>query len=89
VKESAEYYRRNKKARDKKNAYQKEYNKKPREVAKRVELNRVNRQAQKRGTAKVGDGKDASHIGGKIVMESAKVNRARREKSRLKGSKRG
>jgi hypothetical protein len=54
--------------------------------AKRAELNRYNRD---KGVYGNGDGLDASHKGGKIVgYEKASVNRARREKSRLKGSKR-
>lgn len=52
----------------------------------RAALNKYNR---KRGTYGNGDGKDASHRGGKIVgFENAKKNRGRREKSRKKGSKR-
>jgi hypothetical protein len=53
---------------------------------KRAELNKYNR---KKGTYGNGDGKDASHKGGKIVgMEKASKNRGRREKSRVKGSRR-
>ena len=48
----------------------------------RAELNKYNRQ---KGTYGNGDGKDASHKGGKIVgFESQSKNRGRREKSRLK-----
>jgi len=48
----------------------------------RAELNKYNRQ---KGTYGNGDGKDASHKGGKIVgFEKESVNRGRREKSRLK-----
>ena len=48
----------------------------------RAELNAYNR---KKGTYGNGDGKDASHKGGKIVgFESQSKNRGRREKSRLK-----
>ncbi len=48
----------------------------------RAELNQYNR---KKGTYGNGDGKDASHKGGKIVgFESQSKNRGRREKSRLK-----
>ena len=48
----------------------------------RAELNKYNRD---KGTYGNGDGKDASHKGGKIVgFESASKNRGRREKSRLK-----
>lgn len=52
----------------------------------RAELNKYNR---KRGTYGNGDGKDASHKNGKISgFEAQSKNRGRREKSRLKGSKR-
>ena len=48
----------------------------------RAELNKYNR---KKGTYGNGDGKDASHKGGKIVgYESQSKNRGRAEKSRLK-----
>ena len=48
----------------------------------RAELNKYNR---KKGTYGNGDGKDASHSGGKIVgFESQSKNRGRAEKSRLK-----
>ena len=52
----------------------------------RAELNKYNRD---KGTYGNGDGKDASHKGGKIVgMEDESANRGRAEKSRLVGSKR-
>ena len=48
----------------------------------RAELNKYNR---KKGTYGNGDGKDASHKGGKISgFEKESVNRGRKEKSRLK-----
>ena len=48
----------------------------------RAELNKYNRD---KGTYGNGDGKDASHKGGKIVgFESESKNRGRAEKSRLK-----
>jgi len=50
----------------------------------RAELNKYNREHGGGGS-----GTDASHKNGKIVgYESAAINRGRREKSRLKGSKR-
>ena len=52
----------------------------------RAELNRYNRH---KGTYGNGDGKDASHRGGKIKgFEDESTNRGRAEKSRLGGSKR-
>ena len=51
----------------------------------RAELNKYNRD---KGTYGNGDGKDASHKGGKIVgFESESKNRGRAEKSRLKKKK--
>ena len=65
--------------------YDKEFNKKPEQRAKRAELNRYNR---KKNTYGNGDGLDASHKGGKIVgFEPQSKNRVRREKSRLPGKK--
>ena len=70
----------------KKKKYDAEYQKKRSAVKKRVQANRANRRA---GTYGNGDGKDASHKNGKIAgFEDQSKNRARREKSRLKGSKR-
>ena len=70
---------------DSKRDYKKEYEKYGKsEKAKkyRAELNKYNRQ---KGTYGNGDGKDASHKGGKIVgFEAQSKNRGRREKSRLK-----
>jgi hypothetical protein len=69
--------------------YKKEYakfGKSSKAKKKRAELNKYNR---KKGTYGNGDGKDASHKGGKIVgFEKSSVNKGRAEKSRLKGSKR-
>lgn len=73
---SADYYKKNPETAEKKRAYQREYNKSPKERAKRSELVRLNREAQKQGRGKIGDGKDVSHKpGGKTRMESASKNR--------------
>ena len=72
MKETAKYYKDNPKAKAKKDAYQKEYNKKPEQVKKRVELNKVNRD---RGTYGNGDGLDMSHTKNGIVKKKASVNR--------------
>ena len=70
---------------DSKRDYKKEYAKygKSKKAKKyRAELNKYNRD---KGTYGNGDGKDASHKGGKIVgFEAQSKNRGRREKSRLK-----
>ena len=72
MKETAKYYKDNPKAKAKKDAYQKEYNKKPEQVKKRVELNKVNRD---RGTYGNGDGLDMSHTKNGIVKKKASENR--------------
>jgi hypothetical protein len=69
---TAKYYANNPDAKKKRLDYQREYNKQDREVKKRVELNKVNRQ---RGTYGNGDGLDASHTKRGIVMKKASINR--------------
>ena len=67
--------------RDYKDEYKK-FQSSPKAKKYRAELNKYNRQ---KGTYGNGDGKDASHKGGKIVgFESQSKNRGRAEKSRLK-----
>lgn len=70
---TALFYRKNKKSRDKKKAYDKKLNAKPEQKRKRVEANRANRNSR---TSKKGDGKDYDHATGRFVSE--KVNRGRR-----------
>lgn len=75
MKKTARYYKENPEAAAKKRKYQKEYNKKPSQVKKRVELARENR---KRGTYGNGDGLDVSHTKkGTMVLEKLSKNRAR------------
>jgi len=69
---TARYYRDNPDARKKRLEYQSEYNKKPRELAKRAELNKENR---RRGTYADHDGNDLSHTKKGYVMKKASVNR--------------
>ena len=67
--------------RDYKDEYKK-FQSSPKSKKYRAELNKYNR---KKGTYGNGDGKDASHKGGKISgFEKESVNRGRKEKSRLK-----
>ena len=80
---SARYYRKNKKAREKRNEYQKAYNKKPSQVKRRVFDNKKNREF---GTYGNYDGKDVSHRNGRIVLERASKNRA--SKSATPGDRR-
>lgn len=74
-------------ARERKKAYDAKFNKKRSQVKKRVQDNKYNRD---HGTYGNGDGKDASHKGGKITkFESAKKNRGRKgEGNRKKGKRR-
>jgi len=53
--------------------YQKDYNARPEEVAKRVKNNAARREAIKAGRAKVGDGKDVAH---KVSLENGGTNAA-------------
>lgn len=61
---TSEYYKKNPEARKKRLEYQKKYNKKAREIKKRTELNKYNRE---NGTYGNGDKMDAKHSGSKIV----------------------
>ena len=70
---TAEYYKKNPAARKRRLTQQSKYQKKPSQVKKRVELNRINRKVGKKG-----DGKDVSHCKkGGTRLESASKNRAR------------
>lgn len=72
--ESAKYFQNNPEARKKKNEYNKKYHATPERVKYRGDLNKANAKAG----SKKGDGKDMSHTkSGKLVLESAKTNRAR------------
>lgn len=71
---SAKYYQNNPKAKAKKDAYNKEFNKKPSQRKKRSELVQKNRDADKRGVDR--KGKDYDHAVGKYV--SIKTNRGRK-----------
>lgn len=83
MKKSARYYAANPESKAKKDAYNKEFNRKPEQRAKRAELVKVNRE---RGTYGNGDGLDASHTKKGIVMKKASVNRG--SKSDTAGDKR-
>lgn len=71
---STEYYRKNKKARKKKQAYDKKLNSSPGQIQKRVESNRKRREAKKAG--KDIKGKDWDHSIGRFVKSS--TNRGRK-----------
>lgn len=80
---TAQYYKENPEANKKRLRYQAEYNKKPRELAKRMELNKENR---RRGTYADHDGNDLSHTKRGYVMKKASVNRG--DKDDMPGDKR-
>lgn len=71
---SALYYRNNPEARAKKDAYNTEFQKKRKQVKKRVQCNKFNR---KNGTYGNGDKIDCSHKKGNLIKEHQKTNRAR------------
>lgn len=74
---TAKYYRENPEAAEKHRAYQRELNKKPSKVAYRVELNKKNREADKKGIDR--NGKDYDHATKSYVKKS--VNRGRNSKN--------
>ena len=75
-KSSADYYKESPESLAKKRAYQREYNKKPSQVKKRVDLASKNRKA---GTYGNGDGKDFDHATNR--MTKASTNRGRTGKN--------
>ena len=75
------YYRKNKKAREKKKAYDTAYHSTPERKAYRRKLARARR---KRGIMGKGGGDLHHKTATKLVRESVKRNRGRHEKSRLK-----
>jgi hypothetical protein len=75
---SAKYFAANPEAREKKNAYNKEYHSSEERKNYRTKLNKANRDA---GTYGNGDGKDMSHTkSGKLIREKESSNRARNGK---------
>ena len=68
--------------------YKDEYKKfqsSPADIKKRTELNRIN---HKKNTYGNNDNLDVSHVNGGVKLEPESTNRGRKEKSRMKGSKR-
>lgn len=72
---SAEYYRTHPKAREKKAAYDTEFNKKPSQQKKRAELAKANREHDKRYGKSSRSGKDLSHTSHGLVYKSKSANR--------------
>ena len=83
---SARYYRSHPEARKKKAEYDSEFEKKPEQVKKRVELKRKNRQHDKKYGKKSREGKDLSHTSHGLVYKSRSANRG--SKSDTAGDKR-
>jgi len=74
---SAKYFAKNKKARDKKNAYNKEYHSSTERKKYRAKLNKANRNSPN------SKGQDKSHTkSGKVVNEKRSTNRARNGKGK-------
>lgn len=86
TKSSKEYYDANPETKKKKDAYNKEFNKKPEQRKKRSELSVLNKKMIKEGKASKGDGKDLSHTKNGIVKKKASINRG--SKSAMPGDKR-
>lgn len=82
---SARYFASNPEAREKKNAYNKEYHSTEERRKYRSDLNKANRKA---GTYGNGDGKDMSHTKSNgLVKEGQSANRARNGKGNNKRRK--
>ena len=74
-----------------KRKYKKEYKKfqsSEEQKKKRAKRNKNRAEAEKDGRVKKGDGKDVHHEGKKTTVMPASENRGKKEKSRVKGSKR-
>ncbi len=72
-------------------AYQKAYNARPEETAKRVKNNAARREAIKDGRASVGDGKDVAHVkslenGGTNAKGNTRVESRAKNRGWRKGS---
>lgn len=83
---SAEYYRTHPKAREKKKKYDTEFEKKPEQVKKRVELKRENAKHDKKYGKASRQGKDLSHTSKGLVYKKTSTNRG--SKSDTTGDKR-
>lgn len=70
---SGKYYRKNKKAREKKKKYDTEYNK--RTVSDRVERNKARRKYKKKYGSAALNGKDVAHTKNGTRLKSIKANR--------------
>jgi hypothetical protein len=82
MKKSAAYYKANPEAKAKKAAYDKKNDATPERRERRAELVKINRDHQKSGKGKVGDGMDASHTKNGIVLKKASINRGSKTDSK-------
>lgn len=92
VSKTAKYYHTHPEARKKKAAYDKEFNKKPEQKAKRAELKRENERHDKKYGKASRIGKDLSHTANGLVYKSRSANRGSKSDSagdrRARGGKR-
>ena len=72
---SAEYYRTHPKAREKKKEYDTKFNRKPEQKEKRAELQRENREHDRKYGKASRKGKDLSHTSHGLVYKSVSANR--------------
>ena len=79
---TAKFYATHPESKAKKAAYDKANDARPERRARRAELTKINREHQKSGRGRVGDGKDASHTKNGIVLKPASVNRGSKSDSR-------
>lgn len=86
VGKTAQYYRTHPKARKKKEEYDKEFNKKPEQRAKRSELTTKNREHDAKYGKASRQGKDLSHTSHGLVYKDSSTNRG--SKSDQPGDKR-
>ena len=73
--ESAKYYQTHPRARERKAEYDKRFNSRPEQIKKRVELNRLNREHDKRYGKASREGKDCSHTANGVVCKDSSLNR--------------
>lgn len=75
VARSTKYYRSHPEARKKKKEYDTEFNKKPEQVKKRVELKKKNEEHDKKYGKASRKGKDLSHTSNGLVYKKSSTNR--------------
>lgn len=92
VSKTTRYYRSHPEARKKKAEYDSEFEKKPEQVKKRVELKRKNREHDKKYGKASREGKDLSHTSHGLVYKSRSANRGSKSDTagdrRARGGKR-